>query len=723
MVISVEGLSLCQLLSRFPLSVFWILTSFLSAVLYFHLCDKNLSTIKTHVCARIKRITHYFTQNPFTPLEWFLLVSMILILILIGTTAYIAPPNNWDSMTYHMSRVAHWAQNQSVISYPTNIERQIRYQPFAEYVILHLQVLTRSDRLANCVQFLSLLGAAIGISLIAKFLKLKRQGQILSSFLCLTIPMAILQGSSTQNDVTVSFFVITSVVFLFILRQQTHIIHSLIFALSLGLALLTKGTAFIYLTPFILWLGVTKSKENNKTFFKHFLIILVGTSMLFAPYLIRYVGINHHTQLGSSLGNLIMQKHSPKSYISNIVRNLRVHLVTPSDKVNEHIKTGVAQIHKLINTPANDPKTTFGTDEQLYNTMPFHEDHAGNPLHLLYIITCILTYSIYKKCRDRESSIYFLCLLSGFLLFCVILKWQPWVSRLQLPLFMLACPFITIVFTRTFRTSIIFFIIGLTLVAALPYLLINESRPLLGQKNIFNTSRVNLYFSNRPAIMGSYKNTVDYISDRNLTQIGLICSEDSWEYPLWVLLKRSSLKSFRIEHIIKETGPLDYPLGKIEPQVIVTLPAKDKTEIQVHDTTFIKTRHFMETSVFRPAAPKRVKENLIYHFQKIMDYSRRFSDFGAAGNHTPKEIVHFKRQFFNTAKSLDLKELAKVHPELRRAVEDKLLPGLKLNLMGYALGDKKQFVAGRQLMREWLVWLMQNEKFFRRSFQKYLINP
>jgi FtsH-binding integral membrane protein len=40
--------------------------------------------------------------------------------------------------------------------------------------------------------------------------------------------------------------------------------------------------------------------------------------------------------------------------------------------------------------------------------------------------------------RSFDSrTIYAACLVAGFLLFCVDLKWQPWNSRLHLPLFVL----------------------------------------------------------------------------------------------------------------------------------------------------------------------------------------------------------------------------------------------------------------------------------------------
>ena len=55
-------------------------------------------------------------------------------------TALISPPNNWDSMTYHMSRVEYWIQNKAVHFFTTNNPRQNVFAPFSEFFILHFQI-------------------------------------------------------------------------------------------------------------------------------------------------------------------------------------------------------------------------------------------------------------------------------------------------------------------------------------------------------------------------------------------------------------------------------------------------------------------------------------------------------------------------------------------------------------------------------------------------------
>jgi len=106
------------------------------------------------------------------------------VLLLVGLIALLAPPNTFDSMTYHMSRVAHWAHQGSVAPYPTHIVRQITAPPLAEFAILQLQLLSGGDRLANLVQFFALCGCVLNVSLIAARLRAGPRGQILAAVAC-----------------------------------------------------------------------------------------------------------------------------------------------------------------------------------------------------------------------------------------------------------------------------------------------------------------------------------------------------------------------------------------------------------------------------------------------------------------------------------------------------------------------------------------------------------
>ena len=51
-------------------------------------------------------------------------------------------PYNWDSMTYHLSRIANWTQNQSAAHYATHNIREIVSPVLAEFLNLHVYILS-----------------------------------------------------------------------------------------------------------------------------------------------------------------------------------------------------------------------------------------------------------------------------------------------------------------------------------------------------------------------------------------------------------------------------------------------------------------------------------------------------------------------------------------------------------------------------------------------------
>jgi len=150
-----ECLSVLSLITFNWVLFSWGLVCIASGLIY-HMLGRRQKSIVRFEFSKIPR-----SEAP-------LLFSIAFIVIMVGLIALIAPPNNWDSMVYHMSRVAHWIQNKTLVHYPTHILRQLSFTPAAEFVIMNFQILSGGDRFANFVQWFSMLGSIIGVSLIAK---------------------------------------------------------------------------------------------------------------------------------------------------------------------------------------------------------------------------------------------------------------------------------------------------------------------------------------------------------------------------------------------------------------------------------------------------------------------------------------------------------------------------------------------------------------------------
>jgi hypothetical protein len=661
-----EILSIFHLITFGWILGFWILFTLISGFICFILITHIPSPFREKARLRVisnliaNRVKYY---QQITPFELLLLIGIIIIVFVIGLIALIAPPNNWDSMTYHLSRVVHWIQNQSVANYPTHILRQLFQNPYAEFAIMHLQILSNGDRFANLIQWFGMIGSILGITLIAKQLGANTKGQIFTAIVSVTIPMGILQGSSTQNDYVVSFWLVCFVYYIMMLKmsktEKSIWVYSLGTGISLGLAILSKPTAYIFAIPFIIYYFLSQLKslikpwsldyglENNlhgkflnppnplfqrgngsispfskggkgdlrliQNSFPHsnpknlksFAIIAVVSLI---------INIGHYARnydlFGSPFGPMqdSGEKYTNEAFsipfvISNVVRNVSLHINPPPNltyNVNSIIERGINQLHGFMGIDINDPDTTYSGARFRIRSLSNHEDSAGNPLHLLLIVLSMIIFFISKQQRKSLNLLfYFIATTSAFLLFCICIKWQPWNSRLHLPLFILYSPFIAIVFSRISVHKITNSIAVILILSAFPWVLYNESRPIIGdsshfiaEKNIFNTNRSEQYFNNRPYLMDPYIRATDFLDSKRYSCVGLIIRNNDWEYPFWYLLNRHNTQIVNIEHVnvtnisVEKSGI--YAYNSIKPCAIISLCDEKSTEIVTKDGTYEK---------------------------------------------------------------------------------------------------------------------------------------
>ncbi len=487
--------------------------------------------------------------------ELFLLMGLLFLAGTVGLIALVAPPNTWDAMTYHLARVMHWMQNKSVAHYPTHILRQLYMPPWSEFAILHFQILSGADRLANGVQWFSMLGSAIGASCLAGRLGADRRGQIFSAVVSMTIPMGILQGSSTQNDYVTAFWLTGFVYSLFVMRERSDAGSALACGASLGLAMLTKATAYIYAFPFLLgasWLllrafGGRGFLLLSITAFVALTInlghFLRNTDLFSNPLgLMQEDRVGHYT-IQYRVSNEVL---SLPVLLSNLVRNAAIHLSTPSAPINLFFERGVISLHNVLGVSPHDPRTTLplGARFEITDTW-FNEDSTGNLLHFVLLTASIFVLA-WRRGQSREVRLYSLGLIAAFLVFSLFLKWQPFHSRLQLPWFVLGSPVIGVVLAGERRKWAANAILGLLLIGALPWVFFNKARPLAASQNIFNTPREVQYFRARHS---PYSRAVQLLPDPQCKQIGLYLDLDSGEYPFWVLLYQRLGRDVRIEAV------------------------------------------------------------------------------------------------------------------------------------------------------------------------------
>ncbi len=544
----IEGLSLLRALSFWPLTLFWFLIdiSLLLAIWW------RYRAVGWHWFAGWRSARGHLRAS----LSWTaLLVGIVLICLITGVIALVAPPNTWDAMTYHLPRVAHWQQNHSVAHYPTNFLPQLYYSPWSEYAILNFKILWGSDRLANLVQWLSMVGCLVGVSAIAQQLGANTFGQILAAVFVATLPMGILQASSSKNDYTVAFWLVCLAFFvlLAIRNPQNEQRYAVWVGISLGLALLTKGTGYPYSLPFYIWYLIALLWRNRHHFIRGFL--LTGSTALI-------VNIGFYRRNLELFGRPIFahpdyqtEIDHPLLYLSHVTKNLALHLPIPGiENSSQFFERSIRLLHQLIGVNINDPRVT---SPGLLFTLPrvfTFEDTAPNPFHFYLLIFAIALTILYRALRRNQLLCgYLLCVTGSFAIFCWLAKWQPWQSRLHLAIFILLGAAYGVIMSQTIGERFNIYIALLLIGFASFWLFYNDSRPLLTRDSILSTPRIEQYFAIRNDLKPAYLAIAREIEQLSCRQVGVYLPGDYWEYPLWTLLPSSQIRHVRVRNVSRRT--------------------------------------------------------------------------------------------------------------------------------------------------------------------------
>jgi hypothetical protein len=536
-VLFLEGMSLFSGVTAVTVRLFWVVVAGLSVAI---LARTSISVI-SGTCTKLKdnlvRVPEILRS--LKVFEWACLFSIVLILLVNAFVAFIAPPNNWDSMTYHLPRVMHWAANASVYFYPTDIERQLFISPGAEYALLHILFLTGDDRWFNFLQWVSLAGCVVSVSLIARYLGASLSAQFLAGLFVVTLPMAVLQSTSTQNDLVASFCVCACMALGLLLYKRFSRTAFFAAAALLGLSILTKG-AFLFLLPFLGVFIVLSWVKVSRYVVLALCIVLVlaGGHYFRCAEAQKGRGVINQEQ-----ASVLMSRHDPAAVMVNGVCQLASELIIPFYPVARFLKEAPGQAAAWVGVDLKKGLFFYTFSGLPGPSFVFDEDYAPNPWHVMII----LLLPVFLLCMKAERKIwlYYLYLLIAGVLFLFMIRWQPWIVRLHLPLLILFAPLAGLALAR-WRWLSVLSVVGLLLVAGTA-IVFHQTRPLTGQNSILKVDRKLYYFAKKPGDARAYFQAASGIMSSDCRQVGLIQGVDSWEYPLWALTGYGKVNFRKVE--------------------------------------------------------------------------------------------------------------------------------------------------------------------------------
>jgi hypothetical protein len=559
------------------------------------------------------------------------------IVTILGVTAVIAlvsPPNGWDAVSYHMSRVVYWIQNGSVAHFPTHNLRQVIFSPFAEFAILNLQLLWGGDRLANLVQWAAFAGCLLAVAELVRRCGGTPAAVGAAVVFAATLPMAIVQASGTENDLVLALWWLIAVLAVEESLRTGTMMSALKVGAAAGLLALTKGTGYVLGAPLLVGWAVLLLVRSTSRWRAVTLLACAGLLAL-------GLNVGHYGRNLAVFGHPLGERglvdyhrselHSPRALASNLVRNASLHMATPVQRWNDGVVRGITAFHAMIGLDVIDPRTTFlGTPLRV--EMSLHEDKTGNLLHFVAIVVLLAALATRRLRLPRGALACAALAVLAFVLLSWLLKWQPWGVRFQASPFLLMAVPCGIAAAQTLGPRALRWVSALFLVACVPWLLANESRQVISreshrQHNIFHNSRTKLYMSYpldevltnagrapRGWVWASYDGAVGALERSGCRDVGLIQGIDSWDYPVWAMARERGF-DVRMHQIQVDNPTRTLPSGSLEGlcAVIVldspldlpvpTLDARLPTR-QVYRAVPI-TLHLMD----RPATPPRAGQS------------------------------------------------------------------------------------------------------------------
>lgn len=532
-----ESLGAFGLIGRGPLILCW------SAVLWIALAAARRQRF---------RFRSALTSPGADPVVIVCFAGIAVILTLTAVTAAFSPPNSADAMAYHMPRVVYWAEQSSVRFFPTQYLNQIMLQPLAEYLMLHTYVLSGGDRWINFVQWFASLASIIGVSSVARMFGAEARAQAIAALFCATLPAGILASSGAKNDYVLAMWLVAAIYFALCFTKTRRLADAMLLGAALGLALLTKATAYLFAPWPLAAIFLVRAGKSRGRLAAGALIAAAGVLALNVPQYVRNYGLSRSIMgFDSAQGDGFFRWRNEtfgwKETASNMLRNLSEQLGARGSTWNDGVYHFVLQAHRRIGIDVNDPRTTWRWSSFATPRNANHEANAPNRWHLaiILIVSFALILRAFRR-RERERPLYALALLCAFVAFCAYLKWQPFLARLLVPLFVLAAPLAGVIGEiggRAFgpkRRWLVQLVVCLFLLsnARLP-LLENWVRPLKGPASVFHTPRSAQYFADMSQWnnQASYWKAVDILARSNCGTVGIDITNLQLEYPLQALLR------------------------------------------------------------------------------------------------------------------------------------------------------------------------------------------
>ena len=445
--------------------------------------------------------------------------------------AVATPPNNWDSMSYHLPRAAEWLQRGAVEYVPDPPTDRINaLQPGSELEILWTFAFLGRDTVAALPQLFAELASLVGIYAIARRIGFGRPDSVFASLVAATLTQVALQSVTTQNDLLSASFVVAAAA-LVLGRSRTEVMLA---GLALALALGTKLTA-MYAVPVLLGLAVATLPRRRLA---ECVAAAVGAFAVFGAY--GYV--LNLVETGSPLGDpSATEPYRPAeitwdgtaSTVARIgYRFVDLSGLHPKTVVVDAIEDGGRWAFDVLGIESNPPETSVALPFDFSVAQAANEDISFfGPLAVLLLFPLSLGFTVVTIVRRSrwERLALALALPVTALEIALTYRYNIWLGRFLITPVLLTMPLAAVVYRRRPVAAGVALVGAVTLFAAHAF---NSAKPtgLEGTQAVWSLPRSQAQALTRPEMEEEIAAVARRIPPD--ARVGIVDLAE-WVYPLY----------------------------------------------------------------------------------------------------------------------------------------------------------------------------------------------
>lgn len=521
--------------------------------------------------------------------------------------AVLMVPYNWDSMTYHLPRMMQWVQNRSVAHYAANDVRQLAAPVLAEFVNVQVYLLSgKRDILLNLLQAASYLVNSWIVYKIADKIGTDRKYAYLSALLFMTMPIAFSEALNTQVDLFASLWMLIFVYYFIDLFEADKLTADrdtlrkcLMMGACIAFGYLAKPSVDVGMAVLLFGLLIRCVRRHDawQVIIKLIVCVLPIVLLPLVPEWVR----NYHTfsSMGdSSVGSeqlvgTLAPNYVLINFIKNCVQNCPSIYLYDSSEWMAKIVMIIAHVLRVdINAPSI---SANGQVYELSEAPVYNHDSASNPVIMVLAVLCFILYLLRRGKKRSAGNSYTLYSMLSFVVFCVIVKWSPFITRFMLTYLAVLCPMIGYQIqqisdegkTERFKNAVVPIIYFLCLTELFALTRFHQE---MWHEDA--SKRPEGYFAYNKEIRPEYEQVFSWLNEKGYSTLGINVGSMSFEYPIWAMAESPNV---RIENILVQNDSKIYEDMSYIPECVITDTGYENSEtITVHGQLYKREPEFMD---------------------------------------------------------------------------------------------------------------------------------